>query len=388
LIHIKSLRSIEALNSIRDDWDGLLNRSLNETLFLSWDWISHWMSVYLENQNLLCLAVYNDDKLVGLAPFWVQQKRLMGFGSLKVLRLVGTEEICSDHLNIIVARKNSDAICSAVWDHLYGTLRSDWDIFEYNNVPSDSSVLHSLYRLAENDDRCLAAVITEYTICPYIILPETWDQFAKSISADQKRDIKYSEDLLAKAGVLKLNVCDSIAEFPQFMKTHIDLHRKSWKDRGHSGSFNTERFRKFHNEFAQDILSKGKLLLCTLELNDVPIGSFYGFEYNKVMHYYLIGVDRSAVPKTSIGRVLVGRCIKIAIERGCREFDFLRGFEDYKYDWTDSDRREWCITFYNRSVRTLVYILDQFACRYFKQVGKLVLGNKTVHVRAWLAKAR
>jgi hypothetical protein len=344
------------------------------------------MSVFLEGKQPLCMAVYNDDKLVGLAPFWVQQERLIGFGSLRVLRFIGSEEVCPDHLNIIVSRKNSKAICSAVWEHLYSKLRRDWDILEYNYVPSDSPVLNTLYRLSENDDRCPAAVITGYTICPYIALPETWEQFVKTISADQKRDIKYSEDLLAKAGVLILKVCDSITELPLFMKTHIDLHRKSWKDRGESGSFNTERFRRFHNEFAHDLLLKGKLLLCSLELNDVPIGSFYGFEYNKVMHYYLIGVDRSAVPKASIGRVLVGRCIQIAIERGCREFDFLRGYEDYKYDWTDTDRREWSITFYNRSFRSLIYILEQFISRYIKQVGRALLGSKTAQVRAWLSK--
>ena len=388
MFHIRTLRSVEELRSISGQWDHLLERSLNDNLFLTWDWLSHWINTFLTDHRPLCLVVYEDDNLVGLAPLWLERRRYFGLGTLNVLRFIGSQEVCSDHLDLIVSRKNSEAVCSAIWEHLYGPLRKDWDVFEYRYVPSDSHTLNLLYKLSENDNRCLGAVIQGYTVCPYVTLPETWDAYLTSLSANQRRALKVSSDLMAQAGALDLRICDTAESLHVYMQTHIDLHRKSWIDRGQSGSFGTDRFRQFHRQLAGDLLAKGKLFLCNLELNGTPVGSFYGFEHNKVMYYYLLGVERSAAPRASIGRVLLGRCIKAAIERGCREFDMLRGDEEYKYHWTSRERRELSVTFYNRSAGALVQILRQFVNRYGKQVGKTVLGNKTPTIERWLGRGK
>ncbi len=39
-----------------------------------------------------------------------------------------------------------------------------------------------------------------------------------------------------------------------------------------------------------------------------------------------------------LGTVLIGCAIEAAVEEGAREFDFLRGREDYKYRWGARDR--------------------------------------------------
>jgi len=386
LLHVKCLTSVEELNAISGQWDQLLGRSLNDSYSLTWAWLSHWMSVYLKDSRPLCLAVFDDDKLVGLAPFWVKRVRQLGLGNLKILRFIGSEEVCGDHLDLIVSRKNSKAICAAIWEHLYGPLRREWDIWEYNYVPADSKVLHALRELSDKDNRCLGMAITGYTICLCVALPESWEEYRVSLSRNSRGMLKVSTDLVTQAGTLEFRVCNSAESIPTFFKTHIDLNRKSWNERGQQGSFSTEHFRKFHHELAGELLAEGRLFLCVLELNGIPVGSSYGFEYNKVMHYYTLGVERAAVPKASIGRVLLGLCIKAAIERGCREFDMLRGYEDYKYSWTDRERRELLVTFYNRSSGTLIYIFNQFVNRFSKQIGKVVLGSKTETVKRWLGK--
>lgn len=386
MLNVKCLTSVDELKAISGQWDQALGESLNNSYSLTWVWLSHWISVYLPDGRVLCLAVFDDDKLVGLAPFWVKRQRQLGLGNLKILRFIGSEEVCGDHLDMIVSRKNSEAICAAIWEQLYGPLRKEWDIWEYNYVPSDSPVLHSLYKLSDQDNRCLGMVITGYTICPYIALSDTWEAHLASLSSNSRGSLKASATLMSQTGTLELHVCTTADSIPAFMKTLIELHRKSWHERGRSGSFATERFRQFHRELAEDLLAQGNLFLCNLELDGTPVGSFYGFEHNRVMHGYLLGAERSAVPRASIGRVLLGRCIEAATKRGCREFDWLRGYEEYKYHWTDRERRELLVTFHNRSLGALIYILKQFVARYSKQVGKVVLGNKTPTIKRWLGR--
>ena len=386
MLKVKELRKSGDLQSIAEQWDHLLEQSLNPSHALSWCWISNWLDVYLENSSILCLAVFDDEKLVGLAPLWVEKKRLYLLCGLRTLKFIGSEEVCGDHIDLIIHRKNSKAICAVIWEHLFGELRKEWDVWEYNNVASDSQVLQALRKLADADKRCLELAIHGFLICPYIDLPTTWETYLSSLSANQRRALKVSTEAMSQSGEVKLRFCDNADDLPAFMNTHIDLHKKSWHDRGQAGSFETESFRKFHRQYAVDLLSTQQLFLCNLELDDKPVGSLYGFVHNRVIYYYLLGVDRAAVPKASIGRVLLGKCIEEAIGRGYHRFDFLRGFEDYKYDWTDLERRELLVTFCNRSLGAVIFLLQQFVSRYSRQVLNLILGNKTQILKKWMGR--
>ncbi len=378
----KYINSFEDLEALSEKWDTLLQQSINYTYSLSWNWVFNWVRIYIEEQNkLLCIAVYDKNDLVGIAPFWIEQKQQLLFKPIRILRFIGSKEICPDHLDLIIHKKNSKEICAEIWEHLFNNLHKKWDIWEYNSVSVHSPILQILRKLSDNDRRNLGFSINNYEVCPYIQLPESWNIYLESLSANQRRALKISGDRISKLGTITLKFCETIQELPEFMETHINLHKKSWADRGKTGSFRTEQFRRFHNEFARDCLNNGSLFLCNLELDNIPIGSFYGFVYNKTLLYYLIGVNRSAVPTANIGRVLLGYCIKEAIRRGYNGFDFLRGSESYKYDWTNLEQQELFVTFYNRSFRALVFILKQFLSSFCRQYGYVLLGEKVKNLK-------
>ncbi len=382
MLQVKCLTSIAELTAISQEWDQLLANSPNDSYSLSWSWISAWMTVFLEQQNPLCLAVYDNGKLVGLAPFWVATVKRFPVGQVKVLRFLGSEEVSGDHLDIVVARKNSKAVLTAIWEHLFGVLRNCWDIWEYHYVPVGSNNLQAMLEWTRRDARCLSFAIDGLTVCPYISLPGSWDEYLASISRSSRGNLKSSTELLNQAGQITLRECNSTDSLPEFLNTHIALHRKSWQDRGESGSFATDQFRRFHFAFAQELLRTGRLLLLTMELNGQPIASLYAFEYNKTMHYYLMGVDRSAVPKAGIGRVVLGHAVKASIERGCQVFDMLRGFEEYKYYWTDRERHEVVVTLHNRTWKSIAFLVAQSLARLARQLVKFARALKAAAPRA------
>ena len=118
------------------------------------------------------------------------------------------------------------------------------------------------------------------------------------------------------------------------------------------------------------------LFLCSLWLNDQHLGSFYGFAYNKTVYFYVIGVDRHRFLGVNIGRVLLGMCVQESIRRGHREFDLLRGNEEYKYQWTDRDRRNLSLSFHNCTSRALALILCRFVHQFTRQVAKALLWRR------------
>ena len=84
-------------------------------------------------------------------------------------------------------------------------------------------------------------------------------------------------------------------------------------------------------------MARGWLRLFVLRLNGEPAASLYAFRYNHVFYFYQSGFD-PAYGKYSVGLVTMALSIKAAIEEGAEEYDFLRGDERYKFQWTNTVR--------------------------------------------------
>lgn len=376
MIKIDLLRTFSAVEAIFPQWDDLLEKSLFDNIFLTPQWMMTWAKAYIHEEQLFFIVVYKDDRLAAIAPFWIDKKPFFPFRGLKILKFLGASDECPDHLDIIVADKDVRDTTQAIWSFLFGPLRQQWDLFEYYQIPVNSLAFAELKRIAENDSHCIAGHIRGYSPCPYIQLPGSWEAFVAGLSSNQRRALKISSERLAQPGSLNLQFCDCPDLFQQEMELLIELNSKAWIDRGGSGSFSSERSRLFHYRLAELLLKEGKLFLCSLRVGEKPIASFYGFKYKSTTYYYVMGAEKDPSGRASVGRVLLGQCIRKAIENGSKEFDMLRGDERFKYDWTDRERRELLVDFYNRKPITLAFILSEFVKFYIKQLAKSLLGSK------------
>src|SRR3989449_10630318 len=55
--------------------------------------------------------------------------------------------------------------------------------------------------------------------------------------------------------------------------------------------------------------------------------------------------------RASVGKVLMEMMVRRAIERGYRRFDFLRGDDPYKLEWTRTERTTRVLVVFRRGVR-------------------------------------
>ncbi len=374
---MKVIRERSELETLAPRWNRLLERSAQNNVFLTWEWVSNWVDVYLEDGKLLTLAVFDGDECVAIAPLHIQIERPSRGVSVRVLRLVGSGEVCADHVDMMVAGGKPGASAKAIWDELFGPLGGEWDVFEYYDAPSDSPVLEAFREYARGDRRCVRAEIVRYSICPYLTLPKSWTGFLSECSGTRRYTITYSMKKLSEQGRLEKHVCESADDLASQMETFMSLHQESWVERGKPGSFSSERFKRFHLRVARDFLSKGILFLRSFTLDGTPIASFYGFQYDRKIFYYLLGARVNPVKRVKTGTAVLGYCVEEAIARDCREFDFLRGSEEYKYRWTSTERRNPEIRFYNRTRKALVFLVLGTSYRQAKSMLKAVLGKHT-----------
>jgi len=76
------------------------------------------------------------------------------------------------------------------------------------------------------------------------------------------------------------------------------------------------------------------------------------------------------------GAVLIGHAIAQAVRKGSREFDFLRGREEYKERWTSSVRETWRLTVVPREhVPALARYRGGQAFRWLKRRVKALISR-------------
>jgi CelD/BcsL family acetyltransferase involved in cellulose biosynthesis len=366
------VRNLDELRELAGAWDDLLARSLSDNVFLTWEWISNWARVYVSGGQLFVIAVYDQSQLVAVAPFWIQRVRTGGIFRTRTLRFIGVGEVCSDYLDVIVQETGHSRWLEEVWRRLFEH-GSEWDILEYSDAPSDSRGLAEFWRFADEDSRCLGRIMSDTTVCPYMPLPEEPEHLLRRLSRTKRYTINHSRKRLSERAEIQVRFCEDVEQVSQDLTRLKELNTRSWRERGQSGSFATDEFVSFHFGLAERLLKLGHLLLCSLWVGDEYQGGFYGFVYHGVLYFYIMSVEKSDMKRVNVGDLVLSLCMEEGIRRGCREFDFLRGAEAYKYRWTETDRRLLSVRIYNRRPAALLSLLIQNASSSVRAIGKLLL---------------
>jgi CelD/BcsL family acetyltransferase involved in cellulose biosynthesis len=315
---IREIESASELDSLRADWLALWKRSSTATPFQSPDWLIPWWKHFGKGQ-LFVLAVTHETRLVGLAPLFITNTRslsLLGTGNSDYLDLLLDDRVCNDA---------SAAIFAHLCEH-----RHAWDECDFQNLRHTSPLL-TMKSCAGFSER-----LQEQNFCPVALLPASAQRYLDSLSHQLRHNLDYYHRRLSTLGDVEIE-CAGEHNFGELFDAFVKLHEARWQMNSMPGVLCDENVRSFHREAATGFLASGALRLYALRINGRIIASLYGFHHAARTYYYLGGFDPE-FKQYSPGTILVAHAITAAIREGAREFDFLRGREDYKYRWCAVDR--------------------------------------------------
>jgi CelD/BcsL family acetyltransferase involved in cellulose biosynthesis len=317
-------------------------------VFLTWEWAFSWWEAFRNaDTDLFILKVTEHERTIGIAPLVLTRHRFGGFFVLRRVRFLGAEIACGDYLDFILDPQADEpevlrTILGYLEDH-----RAEWDHLNLTevpetsvNVPGIAGVAHDLHlRFAQGIQR----------VCVSAPLPETWQALEASLNRDFRRNLKYEKrQLLEKRGG-RFRLCDE-----QNLGAELDafwtLHEKRWHSKGETGSFTNPRMREFYRKMAARGTEKKWLRLCFLILENAPIATLIGFRYGSRFYGLQTGFD-PAWSKFSVGHVMLACVVEHVIAEGCREYDFLRGTQSYKYDWKARNKNTLELRVVNRGIR-------------------------------------
>jgi CelD/BcsL family acetyltransferase involved in cellulose biosynthesis len=329
------------------EWNALVDSATVKSIFLTWDWLYHWwLHFKTPDQQLFVVSARDaDGALLGLLPCYLRQSRMPWFPP--EVRFLGSEVVCSDHLDAILRPERESETLSCIMDFLLGESAPALQ-FVLTDINSESRTLRELGVIFEKAGG--KVVLRKGWVCPYLDLPANVGTTKAILSKNMRSNTQRRSNAFFRNPGARLRLVDSSEHFEESFNSLRSLHQARWNRRGEKGAFASEALRKFHLALGKSMLPKGWIKLYLLELDMKPIAALYCFEYGGKFSFYQGGFDPEQ-ERWSPGLILLGKSLEGALERGNAEYDFLRGVEEYKWRWTKKYRETTDIVAYPANAR-------------------------------------
>jgi CelD/BcsL family acetyltransferase involved in cellulose biosynthesis len=338
LIRLEEITTVDGFNSLREVWDTLLERSKDDSIFLTWENMATSVK-YLEQKSLRILCGKENDRIISIAPLRKSHYTINAWMGYDVIEPLAYRD--SDFTGLVLAGKETECL-RAFLKYLFN--KNDWDFVYLYDLPETSSI----FRLLNSNPSAYPMFgIEQGRICPYLTIPASVDDLMSGLSAKFRKNLRRSfRDIQTAHGKIALKKYDEFTSLDDALNLFFTLHQKRCFSKGTPGVFATQKVRDMFANSAKLFAEKDWLALYFLTVNDNPIAVQLCLEYKDKMHYGLGGFD-PVYSSYSIGNLIIYKMIEKCIDKGITEYDFMKGEEEYKFKWSQQFRKNLGVTFVN-----------------------------------------
>jgi CelD/BcsL family acetyltransferase involved in cellulose biosynthesis len=326
------------------EWNALVESTRDEP-FYRHEYIRSWIESFSPDAGLRLLAGHDQrGRLVAVLPLIEQRNSVLG---VPVLEWASPTNVHSYRFDLLA--EDPDAAAVAFLDRLVA--ESAWDVLRITDVPHGGNAWQ-LYRRARWAG--LPAGVYPSQRSPYIPLPASFDDLARSLRSKFRSNLRRRRRLLERLGPVSV---ERIADGPDLqpqLERCFAIEQGGWKGRSGQPANGDARIHGFYCELARRMSDRGSLSLFLLKVGGRPVAFHYGLTERHVYSLVMTSYDES-LRECSPGHLLVEEVLKRCIESGVREFDFLGCDHAWKRAWTERVRIHcWLFLFRNNPLgRTL-----------------------------------
>ena len=303
-------------------WNALVEQSIADTPFSRYEYLSEWWKTLgggeWGNARLVLISASEDDQLIGIAPLFIHE-----YDGQQALLLVGSIEI-SDYLDLIVREADLPRFLSGLLDFIASNPADNWSAIDWYNLPDSSPTLAALK--AESAKRGWNYHEEIYRPTPRIALNGSFEDYLAGIDKKQRHEIRRKMRRAAESGRVRFYVVEKDADIEPELESFFHLMVQD----PNKALFLKDIMRDQMSKSIRAAHDYGYLWLAFLAVDGVKAAASLNFDYKNKLWGYNSGVSRDYM-EFSPGWVLLGHVIQWCCESGRREFDFMRGDEEYKY---------------------------------------------------------
>jgi CelD/BcsL family acetyltransferase involved in cellulose biosynthesis len=332
-LRARVVRTAAAIRELSSGWRELFQRC-RANPFQSPEWLLPWIEVF-SPEKMLLVEIRSGEHLVGLAPLLIYRR-----DSNRVLAFMGGG--VSDYLDVLVDPEFESEVVFEIGKAVLNATE-DWNLIDLTDLPHHSSLL---------TEQAFKSEAREHDSCSTLQLPQTNEELLHLFSKRQRSNLRNAHSRLQRAGGGEVQIAtrENIAEF---LEDLFALHGSRWSERGETGVLSDPKVRSFHKSCAPRLLEAKLLHLSRLRLKQRTVAVIYSLLDKETVFCYLQGFDPE-FGFLSPGTHLMFSVMSDTLERGMREFDFLRGCETYKQHWQAENKPTYRIQLTRRDLAALL----------------------------------
>jgi len=307
---------LQKMDRLKFNWGTVYAADPHAHIFLSWVWLRGFFEVTPYRWFVLALRPEACTFFVAFLPLAQANSK---FNLLRILRMGGAP--AADYTGLICLPEYEDEAIRHFAGYIQNVLV--WDRFQASDV-LDYRVDAIINAFSE---RKFSVQSKGELHCPYISLPESWDQYLGSLSRATRKSLKRN-----------LRKIEALEDFrvtyatPENLKNQIEIFYKLWKERWGTRPF-------WYRKIFEHCFNDQKLLIIFLWDENIPFATTAAFvDPQKNIFYDFAGGYHLDYALYSPGNMVILYGIQYAIENQYKVYDFLRGGEEYKYSFGAVDR--------------------------------------------------
>jgi CelD/BcsL family acetyltransferase involved in cellulose biosynthesis len=327
---VEILRGLSAFNGLEEEWNQMLPHSSFNSAFGTFEWFHTWARHFAAPSSVLLVVARRKGHLQGILPL-LKEKRHKGRWSWIVLRSMANLQTVK--YGFLLRREGSVDVLKPMLERL--SQEVPWSFMELEFVPASARWPDSLI---QGSHPHVAGVRREVQMeSPFLLLEGDWDVYLSARKKKVRRNWRYFEKRLRKAGDLEFESLEGGECLEDAIQEAFRIEEKGWKGDEGTAIANSPRESAFCLELAQRAARENRLRLFFLKLDGQRIAFDCCLQHAGRFSVLKTGYDPDYA-KFSPGRIL--RVFAVREFFGHPEqrlYDFLGARDGWKEEWTDDN---------------------------------------------------
>ncbi|KYC37664.1 hypothetical protein WA1_40090 [Scytonema hofmannii PCC 7110] len=340
-MQIDIIEDCKTFKKIRENWDFVYAADPQAQFFLSWVWLSGWLSVVNEQWFILAAKPdTHDSSYIAFFPLKIVLEQQDGGGFYTELYMAGNS--IADYTGMICHPGYEEEVIPAFAAYIQQQL--EWSNFNVQNIletdtrmslflrsfPGDSFEFsqHRIQNQGEDTDNYMA---------PYVSLADDWDEYLQNyLSSNTRQKIRRFLRKIENSDEFSITEVNA-----DNLEAHIEILLRLWEStwREKKGD-KCDVIMSVIRAILRHCFEHNCLYFPVLWQGETPLGAIANFldVQQKSMLFVISGRDKT-FNNPPPGLILHANAIRYAIQNGFKIYDFLRGNEEYKYSFGVKERR-------------------------------------------------
>jgi CelD/BcsL family acetyltransferase involved in cellulose biosynthesis len=322
IVHIRTLNEFEALHA---QWNDLLAACENETVFLTWDWLTAWWQGHQGTKELWLITAWAGETLVGALPLMKSRIKRMGlaFRVLQTLGAPNTDE------SLILARGNNTAIYQSLCEYLHSQ-RALWDMLEIHEFRSEHPATGFIQQFFTNKRHTIRVRLNQHFFIP---LAGTWDEYWKKLSKNLRHNIERRLRRIEENHKVTFEVIEGRDLNWSHFETIFEINKKG----NYAEKYTTPEEQEIQRGLMERLRAQNHIRLMLLWLDEKAVAFDYGFSTAGNYEDWRTGFEL-AFAEWGTGTLMLYFQLKYLFSTNHHKLDFLRGEYNYKDKWLPAKR--------------------------------------------------